>query len=186
MMCHVLSWSGGRRSRSSARFLRLPVFVMVSPFRLSPFRSPHPRVERGEHCRWRRWRRPRVERGGTLFRASRARPCAGERAFVPAWFARLIAPARAKAERRAHVSHRFLRVLFSRRREREETGPARTPVPSCFPILARTAPVSIPFKRIISYNVNKQRAAVAGPAEQAPCLEGRRRHACPDSGERGA
>ena len=186
MMCHVLSWSGGRRSRSSARFLRLPVFVMVSPFRLSPFRSPHPRVERGEHCRWRRWRRPRVERGGTLFRASRARPCAGGRAFVPAWFARLIAPARAKAERRAHVSHRFLRVLFSRRREREETGPARMPVPSCRPILARPIPMSRPFQRITSYIVNKQLAAVTGPAEQAPCLEGRRRHACPDSGERGA
>ena len=130
---------------------------------------------------------PALNAAGPCFaRLAPAPARAGGRAFVPARFARLIAPARAKAERRAHVSHRFLRVLFSRRREREETGPARMPVPSCRPILARPIPMSRLFQRITSYIVNKQLAAVTGPAEQAPCLEGRRRHACPDSGERGA
>ncbi len=66
---------------------------------------------------------------GTLFRAYRAR--GGGRPLAPARFARLIAPARARARdpgRGAHVSRRFLKGLFAPARTGGRGGPARMPL----------------------------------------------------------
>ena len=120
---------------------------MVPPFHLSSFCSTRRRAERGEHCRWRRWRRL-VRQAGPCF-ARIARGCG--RVSAPARFARLIA----RASRKAHLSCPFLRGL------RTGAGAAenglRTPLPSSRPILPRLRRKSSSFR---TYFKNNEQTAI--------------------------
>ena len=68
-------------------------------------------------------------------RVSRAAP--GRARYAAARFARLIAPARARAKRRAHVSRPFPGGVFSRRRETGGEAAPRTPLPRPCPRVSR-------------------------------------------------
>ncbi len=101
----------------------------ASPPDPSSFRSPRRRAERGEHCRWRRWRRRPVPRcGGTLIRALCARaPAPVGARFAAARFARLIAPVRprARARCRTHLSCPFRPSFFAPAPTRRDTASGR-------------------------------------------------------------
>ena len=109
MRCHVLSCAPGAAALSgrpaglllSASFMRFLLRVSFHSRRRPPGRGADPvsRVSR-----------------------ARLRPGAGGR-FAAARFARLIA--RARVRRRTHLSRRFLRGLFSRRRETEKEAAPR-------------------------------------------------------------
>ena len=134
--CHVLSWSAAPPVRSPSA--RIP--HAVPPSRSAPFRS-----------------RRRPGRGGTLFRAYRARPCAGVRARLCAGAVR--AP---DCPRAPVCARRAAGALpspappgpVSRQREKEEPAP-RTPLPHA--PFYHNFPIVKPELRIISCSPNESR-----------------------------
>ena len=130
---HVLQPGSGMqlfvRAGYSVRVPRLPVFGIGLSCRsvFGPFSRR--RAERGEHCRWRRWRRrPGPRCGGTLIRALCARaPAPVGARFAAARFARLIAPVRprARAGRRTHLSCPFRPSFFAPAPTRRDTASGR-------------------------------------------------------------
>ena len=115
---------------------------------------PRPRLPRSGRREAAAPRRSPIRQAGRIARSGPARPrrrpawaaepfsariaCAPGRArYAAARFARLIAPARARAKRRAHLSRQLRRGSFSRRRETGGEAAPRTPFPSTRPRVSR-------------------------------------------------